>query len=301
MRLINQVIEKEGLARWLFPKGQIYPQRRQMVVGDFQGNPGDSCVIWLDDGHLYDFNGGIRGDLVDVIMQRFAMAHIREARQWLYTEGWLTPGAAPEPPPPAVVELVDLPCAPPRVAIPQTRGIVHIYRWADGSIPVLVHRFAGRDGRKIIRRQVWDPENDGWYRRWNDQNKKWEWGSSENARLPLYGLIPMLKHPERSVLIVEGEKTARAGGVRWPGLVTVSPCGGSNPAWGTDWSPLEGRHVQVLGDADTSGLTFSRKVDYFSREAGAADVMILDPAKVYANLGGYGPPPKGWDIADDVM
>ena len=110
----------------------------------------------------------------------------------------------------------------------------------------------------------------------------------------------MLKHPERPVLIVEGEKTARAGELRYPERVTISPCGGSNPAWGTDWTPLAGRDVLVLGDADTAGLTFSRKVEYFAKEAGAASVMILDPAKVYANLGGWGKPPKGWDIADEV-
>ena len=300
MRLIQQVVEKEALARWLFPKGHIYPQRRQLVVGDWHGNPGESCVIWLNDGHLYDFNGGRRGDLVDVVFERYAFSTFREVRQWLYSEGWLTAGAAHEPPAMRVIELVDLPCAPPRVPIPETNGIVHVYRWADGSIPLLVHRFAGSDGHKIIRRQTWDPEREDWYRRWNGEKHKWEWGTSTNARLPLYGLLPMLANPDRTVLIVEGEKTARAGALRWPGFVTVSPCGGSNPAWGTDWSPLAGRQVQVLGDADAPGMMFSRKVEYFAKEAGAAAVIILDPVKVWASLGGYGPPPKGWDIADEV-
>ena len=232
-----------------------------------------------------DFNGGRRGDLVDVVFERYAFSTFREVRQWLYSEGWLTAGAAHEPPAMRVIELVDLPCAPPAVPIPETKGIVHVYRWADGSIPLLVHRFTGGDGHKIIRRQTWDPEKEAWYRRWNDEKHKWEWGTSTNARLPLYGLLPMLANPDSSVLIVEGEKTARAGELRWPGLVTISPCGGSNPAWGTDWSPLAGRRVQVLGDADASGLTFSRKVEYFAKEAGGSGPYHPGPCKGLGQLG----------------
>ena len=303
MRLIDQVTEKATLARWLFPAGVLYSSRSsgpQMAIGDWQGNPGDSCIVWLDQGRLFDFNGGRHGDLVDVIMERYGLVNLREARQWLYSQGWLTPGLAPEPPPAPVVELVDLPPAPARTPIPEPKGdgMVHVYRWADGTIPLLVHRLVGQDGRKIIRRQVWDAERGEWYRRWDDEAKRWRWGSSENARLPLYGLLGLLSRPDDTVLIVEGEKTAKAGVILFPQLVTVSPCGGSNPAWGTDWTPLAGRRVYVLGDYDRAGEAFNRKVQYHAREAGAADVLPQDPSRVFRFLGGAGYPPQGWDIAD---
>lgn len=302
-RLIDQVTDKELLARWLFPRGQFHPAKRYMTVGDLAGNPGQSCVIWVEDGHFFEFNGGVRGDLVDVIMHRYGLARYTEARQWLYAEGWLTPGMAPEAPPPYVVELIDLPCAPAGTRLPESRnGTVHAYRWADGTIPLLVHRFQGRDGRKIIRRQTWDPEQGQWWHRWNDAEKRYEWsaGNSANARLPLYGLLNLARPDYKTVLLVEGEKTAKAGMTMFPRSAVVSPCGGSNPAWGTDWSVLEGKLVEILGDADSAGAVFSRKAGYFAEEAGAGFVRILDPVKAYQGLGGKGQPPRGWDIADAV-
>ena len=120
---------------------------------------------------------------------------------------------------------------------------------------------------------------------WSWFEREWIWGRTDDARLPLYGLGELLRRPDAEVLIVEGEKACKAGYIRWPDMVTVCPPGGSNPAPGTDWTPLAGRSVGVLGDADDAGRTFAVKVVEACRLAGTTVRAVLEPAGGVRNAG----------------
>ena len=286
-----------------------------MHVGDWDGNPGQSCVVYLDQGRLYDFNGAQRGDLVDVIMHQ-QHCDATGARDWLDRGKWFRGDAyhaKDMPAPRPTLHLIDLPAAPPRTPLPEpgANGVVYVYRWADGSIAMLVRRWLGKDGQKVIRRQRWVEGE--WVAQtvtdchglkvqwWSWFEREWIWGRTDDARLPLYGLGELLRRPDAEALIVEGEKACKAGYIRWPDMVTVCPPGGSNPAPGTDWTPLAGRSVGVLGDADDAGRTFAVKVVDACRRAGATVRAVLSPQVVYETLGGVGPAPESWDIADEVV
>ena len=156
MTILDQIPNKRALALALFPTGQVYDASGRMHVGDWDGNPGQSCVVWLDQGRLHDFNGRVSGDLVDVIMHRGNFGP-REAATWLRDNQWTDPDYRPEPTAPVPVELIDLPAAPARTPLPEpgSNGAVYVYRWPDGSIAMLVRRWPGRDGKKVIRRQRW--------------------------------------------------------------------------------------------------------------------------------------------------
>ena len=83
MTILDQIPNKRALALALFPQGKLYDASGRMHVGDWDGNPGQSCVVWLDQGRLLRFQRpGERGDLVDVIMHRGNFGP-REAATWL--------------------------------------------------------------------------------------------------------------------------------------------------------------------------------------------------------------------------
>ena len=311
MTILDQIPNKRALALALFPQGTLYDASGRMHVGDWDGNPGQSCVVWLDQGRLHDFNGRVSGDLVDVIMHRGNFGP-REAATWLRDNNWTDPDYRPEPTAPVPVELIDLPAAPARTPLPEpgSNGAVYVYRWPDGSIAMLVRRWPGRDGKKVIRRQRWAAGE--WMARTVDQGgrpaqwwswfeREWVWGRTDDARLPLYGLGELLRQPDAEVLIVEGEKACKAGYIRWPDMVTICPPGGSNPAPGTDWTPLTGRSVGILGDADAAGRVFAVTVADRCQRAGATVRAVLNPQVVYETLGGVGTVPASWDVADEVV
>lgn len=75
----------------------------------------------------------------------------------------------------------------------------------------------------------------------------WQHGSATEPR-PLFGLDVLNKaNNERSVFIVEGEKSAAA--LQSLGLVAITSQGGSNSALKTDWKPLNERErIYMLPD-----------------------------------------------------
>ena len=91
-----------------------------------------------------------------------------------------------------------------------------------------------------------------WWARGPDGFEGWCHGSLENA--PLYGLPELLAHPDKQVLVVEGEKCRDASAEALRGrVVVVSWCGGTNRVDRADWSPLEGRSVIWWADNDDEG------------------------------------------------
>ena len=108
---------------------------------------------------------------------------------------------------------------------------------------------------------------------------------------PLVGRHLLAAAPEAPVLVVEGEVTREAAAPYAPGYVAVTSLCGAENAHVTDWLPLAGRQVTVLGDNDDAGRHYAASVAARALAAGAAAARLV---ALPANL-----PPK-WDLADPL-
>ncbi len=151
-----------------------------------------------------------------------------------------------------------------------------------------------------------DDEHVGSVYRWNNEDgtKKAIRPTSRHAggwRLehmpeprPLFNLPALVRESGR-VYVCEGEKAAEAihglsgSRERGLGLLATTSSGGSNAASKSDWSPLAGRDVVILPDADDPGRKYAADV--------AAIVHELDPPATVrvVELDGLEP---GGDVAD---
>ena len=71
----------------------------------------------------------------------------------------------------------------------------------------------------------------------------------------------------RCVVVVEGEKCCDL--VRGLGIAATTSSHGSNAPQKTDWSPLAGRRVAILGDEDADGASYAAQIH--------ALLIALDP------------------------
>jgi hypothetical protein len=105
---------------------------------------------------------------------------------------------------------------------------------------------------------------------------------------PLYLADVIAGAPGSPVCVAEGEKCVQALSLGLGVLATTSS-GGSNAASKTDWSPLAGREVVILPDADEAGRKYADEV--------ASILLRLDPPATVGivELDGLEP---GGDVAD---
>jgi uncharacterized protein (DUF927 family) len=154
-----------------------------------------------------------------------------------------------------------------------------VYRGADGREAFRVCRFDKEGGEKdVLPLTLW---------RFPD-GLKWRWKGVPDPR-PLYGLNRLSTRPDTPVLIVEGEKAADAAETLFPGWVAICWQGGSNAMNKADWSPLEGRRVAILPDADEPGRKAAKAI------RGALIKLGVRAAGIVTLPDGL---PKGWDVAD---
>lgn len=156
------------------------------------------------------------------------------------------------------------------------------YNDADGKCLGYVARYKTADGSKEYR-----PWTFGGY----SENVKQEWKPRTwtLGRRPLYGLDDLAKRVDDKVCLTEGEKAADAAKKLLGGMVCVTWPGGAYGIAGVDWSPLRGRDVLLIPDADKSGVG----LECMNKIAGyllALDckVRILDTSDQ----------PDAWDLAD---
>lgn len=152
------------------------------------------------------------------------------------------------------------------------------YRDAEGRPLFSVCRFDPPNARKQFSPLIWTAG-------------RWRWQAPPAPR-PLYGLDRLAARPQAPVCITEGEKAADAAAELLPDFVAASPMNGANAPSKADWSPLAGRRVLVWPDHDEPGAEYAAAVAELARQAGAANVDVLDPARLGDEL------PKGWDAAD---
>lgn len=153
------------------------------------------------------------------------------------------------------------------------------YRDSAGRVLHWVCRFDLPDGRKEILPQTL----------WRENGRLvWKWKAAPAPR-PLFRLDALAAAPAAPVLVVEGEKTAEAAARLFPQLAAVCWSGGSKAVGKADWSPMRGRRVAILPDADEPGGAAAEAVAKAALAAGADGVAIV-PLPVGL--------PEGWDVAD---
>lgn len=127
------------------------------------------------------------------------------------------------------------------------------------------------------------------YTLWTD-SKSYEWrkGAIKGSKYPLYGLRNLIEHPNKRVVLYEGQKTAWAVqpilGDDW---VCVGWYGGAGNSKLTDFEPLSGREVWYCFDADGAGR---KAITPILENVHAKIHLVYPPSDV----------PKGWDHADAV-
>lgn len=169
-------------------------------------------------------------------------------------------------------------------------ALVHPYCSASGELLGYVLRVIGKSSKKFTPTITYC-ENATSARRWC---------IVPFARpMPLYGLERLAARPGATVVLVEGEKTAEAAQRLLPSMVATTWPGGSKAYRHVDFSPLRGRRVICVPDADQPGRdAFCGRrspdgkrvpgiLDQLTDIAASARLVELDPTL-----------PEGWDLAD---
>ena len=141
----------------------------------------------------------------------------------------------------------------------------------------------------------------------NGITSEWRWQGLDKPRL-LYGLYELTRHKEKTVLVVEGAKTAEAAKRLIKNVVVVTWQGGAQAVAQTDWSPLYGRKVIIWADYDWShkyGKNHEKagQIKPWAEQPGnAAAIIITNAIKEHCEIIRYVHSPIeascGWDLAD---
>jgi hypothetical protein len=146
------------------------------------------------------------------------------------------------------------------------------------------------------------PKPEGWIIEIRECKDYWPWSYgaySENVaaawkpktwtagKRPLYGLDELAKRADAKVCIVEGEKAADAARKLLGAMVCITWPGGANGIQSVDWSPLAGRDILMIPDADDAGIDAMFILADKLHDMGCK-VRTLNPTGQ----------PQGWDLAD---
>lgn len=301
--------DRLGLLRKWFPNGRL--NGHEFEVGDLQGNPGKSLKINVKTGAWSDFNTGESGG--DMISLYAAIHNLKqgEAARELAQELGVADDPAPSRRKSAGAKrtgksgkttwtpVTPAPEGAPKPTFRHNRhgaaSTVWKYHDAEGRLLGCICRFDKPNARKSGGGKEVLPYT---LCRSNDGHTMWRWLGFSKPR-PLYGLDALAANGSANVIIVEGEKAADAGRRLAPGCVVITWPGGSKAIKHVDWSPLKGRKVLIIPDADEPGLAAAEgSIDTYGvlkpgiaqmLNSIAAGVRVVDPPEGAAD---------GWDMAD---
>lgn len=182
----------------------------------------------------------------------------------------------------------DAPGAPVKIRI---RGMAETRRWAYKDAQGRLLGYVLRVEKKVTKDGVEHVEKDvvplTYCRYDEDGSLAWEFKSFPEPR-PLYGWDRLVAEPDKSVVMVEGEKTADAAQRLYPQFVVITWPGGSKAVFKAHLEPLRGRKVAFWPDADTPGYLAMQAWDERLRDVAVATKQLTPPDDVE----------KGWDAAD---
>ncbi|MEO5368503.1 MAG: CHC2 zinc finger domain-containing protein [Magnetococcus sp. DMHC-1] len=158
---------------------------------------------------------------------------------------------------------------------------IWVYHDATGKPLGYIYRFDLGDKEKEILPLTWCKSESG--------KTSWRWQTWEKGRRPLYGLDRLAARPDAPVAIVEGEKTADAAKQLLFRPVVITWPGGGQAFQYADWSPIQGRKVVIIPDADEPGRKTAKGIAILLHDLGIQDIrMVIPPHDL----------PSGWDLAD---
>ena len=151
-------------------------------------------------------------------------------------------------------------------SLPNNAIARHRYLLGDGTLAFTICRFA--KGPKCL---PYTPARrngkDGW---------SVELVISEGR--PLYRLGEISQAPRgRQVMVVEGEKCADAVAAAFPKATVTSWAGGGKSWKRSDWSPLGGRRVLLISDADSEGRKSMLEIARHLKGLGCTDIRVALP------------------------
>jgi putative DNA primase/helicase len=174
---------------------------------------------------------------------------------------------------------------------PPLRGAVAqwCYRNAAGEQLFYVQRVSTTTAKgapsKIFPLVIW---LDG---QWHKASKKDPFKADWPEPRPLYRLPDLIDRPNAMVVIAEGEKAVDAAAELFPEAACIGWRNGAKAARKSDWSPLAGRDVVFLPDADKDGETSIGIITGVLRDAGVQSLRVCRAPEGS---------PEGWDIADGL-
>ncbi len=134
----------------------------------------------------------------------------------------------------------------------------------------------------VIIRESWNKGRPWTY--WiNEKTGKEKWRCRHiKTQRPLLNFKEITNNENKTILLVEGEKSCIAAAKLFPYMVCSTFSGGSMSVAKTDFSPLRGKRVILFPDFDEPGQIAMEKVAQLAIEAGASTVKIF-PMDVFKN------------------
>lgn len=252
---------------------------REFVIGNLQGEPGESLSINSQTGQWQDFAIGAKGgDLID-LWAAIKGLDLYDAAISLGAKPKLNGHTNGHARPASVREILTI--APPAGPYYPAH-----FRHATHGLPsqFWVYRAPSTDPLHVIAR--YDPAHGKEIVPWTWNGTKWI-ARAFPAPRPLYGLDKLGALPK--VLLVEGEKAADAAQDVFPEFSCMTWSGGAKAHGKADWEPLRGRTVTLWPDNDAPGLEAMAMIAAILLKLNCT-VWRIDP---------YGWP-ESWDLADTV-
>ena len=195
------------------------------------------------------FGCGKGGDVLDFLMfcGRTLPEAIKEIKDPLNIKG-TGPMPTPKAPAAPIVEWKQI--APPKGSKkPDISHYKHgkpsrtwAYKTDTGIIIGYVCRFDLKDGKEVL---PFVYASDG-------KREEWRWKGFEKPR-PLYNLDLIKANPDKTIVVVEGEKTADAVNQAMDTVIATTWIGGAKNMQHSDWSVLKGRKILLWPDNDKPG------------------------------------------------
>lgn len=175
------------------------------------------------------------------------------------------------------------------------RAVEAMSRWAikPGRLPDFQYSYHDATGNEVGRICRWNTPGDKIIRPVTLNGCGWSCKGMPAPR-PLYRLPEVMQSD--IVAVAEGEPAADA--LRSLGFTATTSVHGAKSPSETDWSPSRGKVIPIWPDNDKAGADYAETVARLAMAAGASEVRILDPLKLWQCLGSA--PQSGDDAVDWV-
>lgn len=284
----------------LFPDGPKRRYRHECRVGS-KGSLSVKCEGERA-GYYYDFEKGEGGDILTLIEKTTGGTKadaIRWARNFV-GEGELTSYQAKS----RITDIADewvsikpketapeLKAISPELSLKYEEAARYAYRNEKGDLLFYTLRLVEKNDKNS---KMTPPLSFGYYKNSNN-NPAWKLKGYQTLQKPMYNLDQLYRHPNATVLIVEGEKTADAATKLFSSqdIVTVTFSGGAGAVSKTDWQHLINRDVVIWPDNDKAGFKAANDLVLELRKQGVNSLKVVDPIILQKSF------PEKWDLADE--